>query len=72
MNIYECLATTLQWSCWGSRPYAGVSTVSQFLWSAIFPIFQTDQNTDYLYDTTFIFDRCHPSWAVEKTDKYSD
>ena len=32
--------------------------------------FQNCQNTDYLYDSTFIFYRCHHSSAVETPDKY--
>ena len=41
-----------------------------FIRSVIFPFFQDDQNTGYLYDVTFIFDRCHRSWAAETPDKY--
>ena len=36
----------------------------------IFPTFQNDQNNGYLYDTTFMFDRCHRSWAAETPGKY--
>ena len=36
----------------------------------MFSIFHNNQNNDYLYDMTFIFDRCLRSWAVETPDKY--
>ena len=41
---------------------------ANILRSVIFPIFQTDQNTGYLYDITPIFGRCHRSWAAETPD----
>ena len=34
----------------------GVGYKANFLRSVIFPIFQHDQNTGYLYDITFVFD----------------
>ena len=43
---------------------------ANFLRFVIFPIFQNDQNTDNLYDITFIFDGCHRSWAAETLDKF--
>ena len=33
------------------------------------PIFQDDQNTDYLYDITLMFDRCRRSWTAETPAK---
>ena len=42
--------------------------LSQF--SVIFPIFQNNEYTGYLYDIMFIFDRCHRSSAAETPDKY--
>ena len=38
--------------------------------SLVFPTFQNNQNTGYLNGITFIFDRCHHSWAAEAPDKY--
>ena len=43
---------------------------ADFLRSVIFPIFHNNQNNGYLYDITFLFDRCHRSWAAETPDKY--
>ena len=37
---------------------------ANFLRFVIFQNFQNDQNTDYLYDTALIFDRCRLSWAA--------
>ena len=36
----------------------------------IFPIFQNDQDTGYLYNIKFIVDRSHRIWATETPDKY--
>ena len=35
-----------------------------------FPIFHNDQNTGYLYDIAFKFDRRPRSWVAETPDKY--
>ena len=43
---------------------------TNFLRSVIFLIFQNHQNTCYLCNITFIFDRCQCSWAAETPDKY--
>ena len=45
-------------------------TAAYFLPSVTFPIFYNDQNKGYLYDITFISDRCHRCWAVETPDRY--
>ena len=33
-------------------------------------MFENNENTGYPCDVTFIFDRCHRSWAAETPDKY--
>ena len=43
---------------------------ANFLHAVVFPFFSDDQNTGFLYDITFIFDRRHHSWAAETPDKY--
>ena len=43
---------------------------ANFLRSVIFPIFPSDQNSGYLYDIKYIFDRCHRSWAAETPGRY--
>ena len=55
--------------------FRGGGYKANFLRSVIFTIFQNNENTGYLYDITFIFDRCHRSWAhrswaAETPDKY--
>ena len=39
------------------------------LCSVIILIFRNDQNTGYLYNIMFIFDRCHHRWAAETPGK---
>ena len=51
-------------------PWLSCMINMNFLSSDIFPMFQNDQNTGYLYGTMLIFDRCHRSWAGETPDKY--
>ena len=51
------------------------STKPIFIPSVIFLIFQNNENNEnenigYLWNTPFIFDRCHHSWAAETPDKY--
>ena len=53
---------------WYYRP--GVGLLSQYSPFRYFRNFQIDQNTRYLYDITFIFNRCQRSWAAETPDKY--
>ena len=43
---------------------------ANFLRSVIFTIFPNYQNSGYLCDITFIFVRCHRSWAAETPGKY--
>ena len=45
-------------------------TLNTFSHSVIFPIYQNYQNTFIQFNITFIFDKCHHSWAVETPDKY--
>ena len=46
------------------------SYINSFIIFFIFPIYQNNENTGYLYDITFIYDRCHHVWAAETPDKY--
>ena len=48
----------------------GVGRYSQLSQFRYFPIFHNNQNNGYLYDITFISDRCHRTWAAETPDKY--
>ena len=43
---------------------------SNFLRAVIFPLFQNHRKTGYLYNITFIFDRCRCSWAADTPGKY--
>ena len=49
----------------------GWGLLSQFSLFCYFPIFfRMNQNTGYMYAITFIFYRCHRSWAAGTPDKY--
>ena len=52
-------------------PPAGVGVTKPIFSVPLFShFFPNDQNSGYLYDIKFIFDRCHCSWAVETPGKY--
>ena len=59
-----------RWLPWRHAYQPGVGVTSLFSPFRYFPIFQNDQNTGYLYDTTYIFARCHRSWSAATHSKY--
>ena len=44
--------------------------VTDPIFSFIFPNFHNNQNNGCVYNITFIFDRCHHSWAAKTPGKY--
>ena len=50
--------------------YARWRLISQFSPFRNFHNYLKLSNSGYLYDTPFIFDRCHRSWAAVTPDKY--
>ena len=81
--IHGCLDTYVvvgghgQWRC-VQRPStrshllrSGVGVTKPIYSVPLFShFFHINQNNGYLHDITFIFDRCHCSWAAETPDKY--
>ena len=62
---------TVLFLSWDFLRQTGVGVTKPiFLRSVIFPIFQNYQNTCYIYDITFICDRCRRSRAAETPGKY--
>ena len=65
------VAVTLVWFSNLFQGMPGVGVTKHIFSVPLFSLFfQDDQNTGYLYDITFIFDRCRRSWAAETPDKY--
>ena len=58
-SVFFVFGTVQGWGCY-----------TNFLRSVIFLNFQIHQNTSYLYDIMYIFDKCHRIWGAETSGKY--